>query len=119
MKNGRINKNFYYFTGIDTPGYVYVFDMQEHGENGKLFAPEQVKELEELIEEAKTAKKRLILSAFSSDFNQKYFYQTPFLNADSMPDRNGSPNWFRKRSSCPLPIRSERFINNTKALPCG
>jgi len=84
MQNGRLNKNFYYFTGIDKPGYVYVFDMQERGENGKLFAPDQVKELEKLIEETKTAKKRLILSAFSSDFNQKYFYQAPFLNADSI-----------------------------------
>ena len=84
MQNGRLNKNFYYFTGIDKPGYVYVFDMQERGENGKLFAPDQVKELEAIIEETKTAKKRLILSAFSSDFNQKYFYQAPYLNVDSI-----------------------------------
>jgi len=84
MQNGRLNKNFYYLTGIDKPGYVYVFDMQERGESGILFAPEQMKELEALIEQTKRDKKRLILSAFSSDFNQKYFYQAPFLNADSI-----------------------------------
>ncbi|MCL2501529.1 MAG: M24 family metallopeptidase [Bacteroidales bacterium] len=83
-KEGRLNKNFYYLTGIDKPGYVYVFDMQERGENGILFAPDQLPALEALIEQTKTDKKRLILSAFSSDFNQKYFYQAPFLNADSI-----------------------------------
>ena len=71
MKDGRLNKNFYYLTGIDQPGYIYAFDMQERGANGKLFAPEQVNELEAFIEQTKTDKKRLILSAFSSDFNQK------------------------------------------------
>ena len=84
MRNGSLNKNFYYLTGIDKPGYVYAFDMQERGENGKLFSPAQTTELEAFIEETKTAQKRLILSAFSSDFNQKYFYQAPFLNADSI-----------------------------------
>ena len=84
MKDGKLNKNFYYLTGIDQPGYVYAFDMQERGANGKLFAPNQVKELETFIEQTKTDKKRLILSAFSSDFNQKYFYQAPFVNADSI-----------------------------------
>jgi len=84
MQNGGLNKNFYYLTGIDKPGYVYAFDMQERGENGKLFSPAQTTELEAFIEETKTAQKRLILSAFSSDFNQKYFYQAPFLNADSI-----------------------------------
>ena len=83
-RNGGLNKNFYYFTGIDKPGYVYVFDMQELGMNGKLFAPDQINELEALIEQVKSDKKRLILSAFSSDFNQKYFYQAPFVNADSI-----------------------------------
>ena len=84
MANGRLNKNFYYFTGVDTPGYVYVFDMQNRGEKGTLFAPGQVNELEALIEQTKKDKKRLILSAFSADFNQKYFYQAPFLNVDSI-----------------------------------
>ena len=84
MKNGSLNKNFYYLTGIDQPGYIYVFDMQERGENGKLFAPEQVAELEFFVEQTKTEKKRLILSAFASDFNQKYFYQAPFVNLDSI-----------------------------------
>ena len=84
MQDGKLNKSFYYFTGIDKPGYVYVFDMQERGDNGTLYAPDQVKELEAVIEQTKTAKKRLILSAFSADFNQKYFYQAPFLNADSI-----------------------------------
>jgi Xaa-Pro aminopeptidase len=58
--------------------------MQERGENGILFVPGQIKELETFIEQTKTDKKRLILSAFSSDFNQKYFYQATFLNADSI-----------------------------------
>ena len=84
MQNGRLNKNFYYLTGVDRPGYVYVFDMQERGENGLLFSPEQLKELEALIEQTKKDKKRLILSAFSADFNQKYFYNAPFVNADSI-----------------------------------
>jgi len=84
MRNGRLNKNFYYLTGVDQPGYVYAFDMEERGKNGKLFTPDQIRELESFIEETKTASKRLILSAFSSDFNQKYFYQAPFLNADSI-----------------------------------
>ena len=84
VRGGRLNKNFYYLTGVDKPGYVFVFDMQERGENGKLFAPEQIRELEALIEQIKADKKRIILSAFSSDFNQKYFYQAPFLNADSI-----------------------------------
>ena len=84
MHNGNLNKNFYYLTGIDTSGYVYAFDMQDRGENGTMFAPNQIKELEAFIEETKTAQKRLILSAFSSDFNQKYFYQAPFVNADSI-----------------------------------
>ena len=84
MRNGGLNKNFYYLTGIDKPGYVYVFDMQERGMNGKLFAPDQVDELEALIEQVKSDKKRLILSAFSAGFNQKYFYQAPFVNADSI-----------------------------------
>ncbi|MCL2726870.1 MAG: M24 family metallopeptidase [Bacteroidales bacterium] len=84
MQNGQLNKNFYYLTGVDKPGYVYVFDMQERGENGMFFAPDQVKELETLIEQTKKDKKRLILSAFSSDFNQKYFYHAPFVNADSI-----------------------------------
>ena len=60
-KNGGLNKNFYYLTGIDKPGYLYVFDVRECGENGKLFTPEQVKELETLN-----------------------IYQAPFLNADSI-----------------------------------
>ncbi|MDR0795424.1 MAG: M24 family metallopeptidase [Tannerella sp.] len=81
---GGLNKNFYYLTGIDKPGYVYAFDMQERGENGMLFTPEQTKELESFIENIKTDKKRLILSAFSSGFNQRYFYQAPFVNADSI-----------------------------------
>jgi len=84
VTGGGLNKNFYYLTGIDQPGYVYAFDMQEHGENGVLFAPNQINELETFIEQTKTDKKRLILSAFSSDFNQKYFYLAPFVNADSM-----------------------------------
>ena len=84
MRNGNLNKNFYYLTGIDMPGYVYAFDMQDRGENGKLFTPDQVKELESFIEQTKTDNKRLLLSAFSSDFNQKYFYQAPFVNADSI-----------------------------------
>ena len=83
-KEGRLNKNFYYLTGIDKPGYVYVFDMQEKGENGTLFAPDQKEALEALIEQTKREKKGLILSAFSSDFNQKYFYQAPFVHADSI-----------------------------------
>ena len=84
VAGGELNKNFYYLTGIDKPGYVYAFDMQERGEKGILFAPNQIKELETFIEQTKADKKRLILSAFSSDFNQKYFYQAPFLNADSI-----------------------------------
>ena len=84
MRDGRLNKNFYYLTGIDKPGFVYVFDMQERGANGKLFAPEQIKELEAFIEQIKTDKKRLILSSFASDFNQKYFYQAAFVNIDSI-----------------------------------
>jgi Xaa-Pro aminopeptidase len=84
MRNGNLNMNFYYLTGVDKPGYIYAFDMQDQGENGKLFTPEQTNELEAFIEETKTAQKRLILSAFSSDFNQKYFYQAPFVNADSI-----------------------------------
>ena len=82
--NGQLNKNFYYLVGIDKPGYVYVFDMQDQGKNGMLYAPTQVKELEERIEQVKKDQKRLILSKFSSDFNQKYFYHAPFLNADSI-----------------------------------
>jgi len=83
--NGGLNKNFYYLTGSNKPaGHVYVFDMQERGKKGILFAPDQIKELEALIEQTKREKKRLILSPLSSDFNQKYFYQTPFLNADSI-----------------------------------
>ena len=82
--NGQLNKNFYYLTGIDKPGFVLVFDMQERGTSGKIFAPNQLSEMEALIEQAKTEKKRLILSGFSSDFNQKYFYQAPFVNADSI-----------------------------------
>jgi hypothetical protein len=84
MRNGDLNKNFYYLTGVDKPGYIYVFDMMEGGKNGKLFSPEQEKELKSFIKEAKTAKKRLILSAFSSDFNRKYFHKVPFVNADSI-----------------------------------
>ena len=84
VADGGLNKNFYYLTGIDKPGYVYAFDMQEQGKNGILFAPNQREELETFIEQTKTDRKRLILSAFSSDFNQKYFYQAPFLNADSI-----------------------------------
>lgn len=84
MHNGQLNKNFYFFTGIDKPNYVYVFDMQDKGANGRLFSPEQAAALEALIEQTKKDKKRLILSAYSSDFNQKYFYQAPFVNADSI-----------------------------------
>jgi len=83
-KDGRLNKNFYYLTGIDQPGYVYVMDIQNREEKGSLFASEQRAALETLIEQTKTDKKRLILSAFSADFNQKYFYQAPFLSLDSI-----------------------------------
>ena len=83
-KDGRLNKNFYYLTGIDQPGFVYAFDMQERGENGRLFAPDQTSELEAFIEKTKVDKKRLILSVFASDFNQKYFDRTSFVNADSI-----------------------------------
>ena len=84
MTDGSLNKNFYYLTGIDKPGYVYAFDMQDRGENGKLFAPEQVKELEAFIEQTKTDEKRLILSKLSDDFNKKYFYRANYVNLDSM-----------------------------------
>jgi len=83
-KDGSLNKNFYYLTGIDQPGYVYVFDMQERGKNGRIFAPDQTAELESFIEKTKADKKRLILSASASGFNQKYFYQASFVNADSI-----------------------------------
>ncbi len=80
-RRGRLNKSFYYLTGIKDAGYVFVWDS---GEPVLYKLPQQQEEFEKYIGILKQKNEKIALSPASGDFNMKYFYKAGYLNLDSV-----------------------------------